>query len=189
MYLTLPSCTKTNTWLSFRILRLTYIQWRVLFVDMVIDVWHSQRLDGSGPDAEQNLSSDEQKVHHVGVGSVAAVKTRVPILWPGFVGADDPAVLGMPRVPCLVLILMSQELWQSWEQRPQCHDDPPTANQPGPVGLGAKVADKQDQGQVADFKAAGDDAHIGTLEVKTSLESRQNTYLAGKQINNECYRC
>lgn len=45
------------------------------------------------------------------------------------------------------------------------------------MGFGAKVADKQNEGQVADFKAAGDDAHVGTLEVKTSLQSGEDTDL------------
>lgn len=50
---------------------LTYIQRGVLPVDMVIDVGHSQRLDRCGSNAQQNLGSDQQQVHHVGVGSVA----------------------------------------------------------------------------------------------------------------------
>lgn len=49
------------------------------------------------------------------------------------------------------------------------------------MGLGAKVADKQDEGQVANFEAAGNDAHIGTLEVETSLQSGQNTYLTERE--------
>lgn len=49
------------------------------------------------------------------------------------------------------------------------------------MGLGAKVADKQDEGQVADFEAAGNDAHIGTLEVEASLQSGENTYLAERK--------
>lgn len=83
---------------------------------------------------------------------------------------------------------MSQELRQGWQQCPQRHDDPATANQAGSVGLGAKVADKQDEGQVADFKAAGNDAHIGTLEVEASLQSGQNTYLAEKQRDRQIDR-
>lgn len=146
-------------------------------MDMVIDIGHSQRLDGRGSDAQQNLGSDQQKVHHVGVGSVATFKPRVLVLRPGGVGADVPAVLGVPRVPSLVLILVSQELRQGRQQRPQRHNNPAAANQAGSVGLGAKVADKQDEGQVADFEAAGDDAHICTLEVEASLQSGQDTYL------------
>lgn len=81
-------------------------------MDMVIDVGHSQRLDRCGPDAEQNLGSYQQKVHHVGVGSVAAVEPRVSIFQPGSVGADVPAVLSVPRVSGLVLVLVSQKLRQ-----------------------------------------------------------------------------
>lgn len=84
----------------------------------------------------------------------------------------------MPCLAGLILVLMSQELRQGRQQCPQRHDNPATANQAGSVGLGAKVADEQDEGQVADFKAAGNDAHIGTLEVEASLQSGQNTYLA-----------
>lgn len=165
---------------------LTYIQRGVLPVDMVIDVGHSQRLDRCGSNAEQNLGSDQQKVHHVGVGSVATFKPRVSVFWPGGVGADVPAVLGVPRVPGLVLILMSQELRQGWQQCPQRHDNPAAANQSGSVGLGAKVADKQDKGQVADFKAAGNDTHICTLEVEASFQSGQNTYLAERERESKC---
>lgn len=87
---------------------------------------------------------------------------------------------------------MSQELWQGWQQGPQCHDNATAANQPGPVSLGAKVADKEDEGQVADFKAAGNDTHICTLEVEASLQSGQNTYLAekerkGREMKDKCY--
>lgn len=148
---------------------------------MVIDVGHSQRLDRCGSDAQQNLGSDQQKVHHVGVRSVATFKPRVSVLWPGDVGADVSAVLSVPRVPGLVLILVSQELRQGRQQCPQGHDDPATANQAGSVGLGAKVADEQDEGQVADFEAAGNDAHIGTLEVEASLQSGKNTNLAERK--------
>lgn len=49
------------------------------------------------------------------------------------------------------------------------------------MSLGAEVADKEDEGQVADFEAAGDDAHICTLEVEASLQSGQNTYLAEQE--------
>lgn len=49
-------------------------------MDMVINVGHSQRLNRCGPDAQQDLGSDEQKVHHVGVGSVATFKPRVSVL-------------------------------------------------------------------------------------------------------------
>lgn len=49
------------------------------------------------------------------------------------------------------------------------------------MGLGAKVADEQDEGQVADFEAAGNDAHIGTLEVEASLQSGKNTNLAERK--------
>ena len=49
-------------------------------MDVVIDVGHSQRLDGRGSDAQQNLGSDQQKVHHVGVCSVATFKPRVSVL-------------------------------------------------------------------------------------------------------------
>ncbi len=50
------------------------------------------------------------------------------------------------------------------------------------MGLGAKVADKQDECQVADLEAAGDDAHICTLEVEASLQSGQNTYLPERDV-------
>lgn len=150
-------------------------------MDMVVNVGHSQRLNRRGPDAQQNLGSDQQQVHHVGVGSVAASEPRVSVFCPGIVGADVPAILSVPRVAGLILVLMSQELWQGRQQRPQRHDDATAANQPGSVGLGTKVADEQDEGQVADFKAAGDDAHVGTLEVEASLESGQNTYLTNRQ--------
>lgn len=156
-------------------------------MDMVIDVGHSERLDRCGSNAQQNLSSDQQKVHHVGVGSVATFKPRVSIFWPGVVGAHIPAVFGVPRVPGLVLVLMSQELRQGWQQCPQCHDDPAAANQAGSVGLGAKVADKQDEGQVANFKTAGNDANIGTLEVEASLQGGQNAHLAERQRQCYCY--
>lgn len=49
-------------------------------MDMVVDVRHTQRLDRCGADAQQNLGSDQQKVHHVGVGSVATFKPRVSVL-------------------------------------------------------------------------------------------------------------
>lgn len=144
---------------------------------VVVDIRHPQRLDGCGADAQQHLGSDQQQVHHVGVGSVAASQPGLPVFEPGDVGADVPAVFSVPGLTGLVLVLMSQELRKGRQQRPQRHDDPPTANQAGPVGLGTKVTDKQDEGQVADFKAAGDDAHIGALEVETSLQSGENTHL------------
>lgn len=53
------------------------------------------------------------------------------------------------------------------------------------MGLGAKVTDKQDEGQVADLKAASNDAHIGTLEVEASLQSGQNTYLMEREKDRE----
>lgn len=158
-------------------LSLTYIQWGVLPVDMVIDVGHSQWLNRCGSNAQQNLGPDQQEVHHVGVGPVATLKPRVSVFWPGVVGADIPAVFSVPRVPGLVLVLMSQELRQGWQQCPQRHNNPTAANQAGSVGLGAEVADKQDEGQVADFKTAGNDTDIGTLQVEASLQSGQNTYL------------
>lgn len=149
-------------------------------MDVVINVGHSQRLHRRSADAQQNLGSNQQQVHHVGVRPVAASEPRVSILRPGVVGADVSAVLGVPRVARLVLVLVSQELRQGREQRAQCHDDAAAANQPRSVGLGTKVADEQDEGQVADLKAAGDDAHISTLEVEASLQSGQNTYLSNK---------
>lgn len=149
-------------------------------MDVVINVGHSQRLHWRGSDAQQNLGSNQQQVHHVGVCPVAASEPRVSIFRPGLVRADVSAVLSVPRVARLVLVLVSQELRQGGEQRPQCHDDAAAANQPWSVGLGAKVADEQDEGQVADLKAAGDDAHVSTLEVEASLQSGQNTYLSKK---------
>lgn len=149
-------------------------------MDVIIDVGHSQRLNWRGSDAQQNLGSYQQQVHHVGVCPVTASEARVSVFRPGVVGADVSAVLGVPRVAGLVLVLVSEELGQGREQRPQCHDDATAANQPRPVGLGTEVADEQDEGQVADLKAAGDDAHISTLEVEASLQSGQNTYLSNK---------
>lgn len=149
-------------------------------MDVVVDVGHSQRLHWRGSDAQQNLGSNQQQVHHVGVGPVATSEPGVPIFRPGVVGADVSAVLGVPRVARLVLVLVSQELWQGREQRPQRHDDAAAANQPRPVGLGTEVADEQDEGQVADLEAAGDDAHISTLEVEASLQSGQNTHLSNE---------
>lgn len=156
-------------------------------MDVIIDVGHSERLDRCGPDAQQDLGPDQQKVHHVGVGSVATFKPRVSVFWPGVVGAHVPAVLGVPRVSSLVLVLVGQELRQGWQQCAQCHDDPAAANQARPVGLGAKVADEQDEGQVANFKAAGNDANIGTLEVEASLQGGQDAHLAEGQRQRCCY--
>lgn len=150
-------------------------------MDVVVDVGHSQGLNRRGSDAQQNLGSNQQQVHHVGVCPVTASEARVSVFRPGDVGADVPAVLGVPRVARLVLVLVSEELRQGREQRPQCHDDATAANQPRPVGLGTEVADEQDEGQVADLKAAGDDAHISTLEVEASLQGGENTYLSSKQ--------
>lgn len=149
-------------------------------MDVVVDVGHSQRLNRRGSDAQQNLGSDQQQVHHVGVRPVPASEPRVSILRSGVVGADVSAVLSVPRVPGLVLVLVSQELRQGREQRPQRHDDATAANQPRPVGLGTKVADEQDEGQVADLKAARDDAHISTLEVEASLQGGQDAHLSNK---------
>lgn len=150
-------------------------------MDVVIDVGHAQRLHGRGSDAQQNLGSNQQQVHHVGVGPVAASEPRVSIFRPGVVGADVSAVLGVPRVARLVLVLVRQELRQGREQRAQGHDDAAAANQPRPVGLGTEVADEQDEGQVADLKAAGDDAHVSALEVEASLQSGQNTDLSNQK--------
>lgn len=164
----------------FLTLLLTYVERGVLPVDVVVDVGHPQRLHRRGPDAQQHLRSNQQQVHHVGVGPVAASEPRVSVLRPGVVGAHVSAVLGVPRVARLVLVLVRQELGQGREQRPQGHDDAAAANQPRPVGLGSEVADEEDEGQVADLKAAGDDAHICTLEVEASLQGGQNTYLSNK---------
>lgn len=82
---------------------------------------------------------------------------------------------------------MSQELRQGRQQCPQCHYDPAAANQARPVGLGAKVADKQDESQVANFETAGNDANIGTLEVEASLQGGQNAHLAERQRQCYCY--
>lgn len=144
---------------------------------MVIDVGHSQRLNGCGPNAQQHLGPDKQQVHHVGVGPVATQVTWVSGPWPGAVGTHVPALASGPEVPTLVLVLVRQELGERREQCPQCHDNAATADEAGAVGPRPEVADEEDKGQVANLKAAGDHAYVRALQVKAPLQGGQYTHL------------
>lgn len=144
---------------------------------MVVDVGHPQRLDRRGPNPQQHLGPDEQQVHHVGVGPVAAELLLKPVV-PGGVGADVAAQRApTPRVTRLVLVLVGQELGEGRKQRAQRHDDAPAADEAGPMGARAKVADEQDEYQVADLKATGDHAHVSTLQVEPTLKRGKHTHL------------
>ncbi|TNN33794.1 hypothetical protein EYF80_056040 [Liparis tanakae] len=147
---------------------------------------HPQRLHRRGSDAQQDLGSNQQQVHHVGVGPVVAhVVFGLLGVGSAGVGANVPAHLGPRHLPDLVLL--RQELGQSREQGAERHDDAPAADQTGPVGFGPEVADEQDQSQVPDLEAAGDHADVGALQVEPPLQGRQHTHLktTGDDVNPE----
>ena len=67
---------------------LTYIEWRVFLLHVIINVGHPQGLHRRGSYPQQDLGSDQQQVHHVSVGLVGA--HIVLRLVGGGVGASIP---------------------------------------------------------------------------------------------------
>ena len=155
---------------------LTDIERGVLLLDVVVDVGHAKRLHRGGSYSQQDLGPDQQQVHHVGVGFVAThfVLHQLGLLAGGVQAHVAP---GVRPQRLHVLVVFRQELGQSGEERAERHHDAPAADQTGPVGLGPEVADEQDQGQVADLKAAGDHPDVGALEVEAALQGGQNAHL------------
>ena len=150
---------------------------------MVVDVGDAQGLHGSSTDAQEHLGPNEQQVHHVGGGPAAADEVRVGALVPArAVGSADVAALGAPAdLARFVLVLVGQELGQRRQQCPQCHDDAAAANEAWPVPARPEVAHEEDERQVPDLEAAGDHAHVGTLQVDPPLQGGEDAHLRGEE--------
>lgn len=146
---------------------------------MVVDVGDAQGLHGGSTDAQEHLGPNEQQVHHVGGGPVAADEVRIgPLVAGRAIRGADVAALGAPEdLAGLVLVLVGQELGQGGQQRPQGHDDAPAADEAGPVPACPEVADEEDERQVPDLEAAGDHPHVGALQVEPPLQGGQHAHL------------
>lgn len=165
----------------------TYVERGVLPAHVVVDVGDTQGLHGSSTDAQEHLGPNQQQVHHVGGGPAAADEVGVrPLVATRAVGGADVSALGAPAdLAGLVLVLVRQELGQRRQQRAQRHDDAPAADEPRPVAARAEVAHEQNEGQVPDLEAAGDDAHVGALQVEPPLQGGQHAHL---QVRKETLR-
>lgn len=139
---------------------------------MVVDVGNSQGLDRGSTNAQEDLCSDEQQVHHVGSSPIPADKVRVwSLIAGGPVGSAHIPPFGSPAYfPRFVFILVGQKFGQCGKQGAQGHDYPSTSYQAWSVSSGSEVAHKEDEGQVADLEAAGNDAHVSTLQVESPLQ-------------------
>lgn len=139
---------------------------------MVIDVGNSQGLDRGSTNAQEDLCPDEQQVHHVGSSPIPADKVRVwSLIAAGPIDSTHIPPFGSPAdFSRLVLVLVGEKLRQGRKEGTQGHDYPSTSYQAWPVSSGPEVADEEDEGQVADLEAAGNDAHVGALQVEPPLQ-------------------
>lgn len=151
---------------------LTYVQGGIFPPDVVIDVGNSQGLDRGSTNAQEDLCPDEQQVHHVGSSPIPADKVRVWSLIAG--GPVDSTHIPPFSTPAyfsrFILVLVGQKLRQRRKEGTQGHDYPSTSYQAWPVSSGSEVAHEEDEGQVANLKAAGNDAHVSTLQVESPLQ-------------------
>lgn len=160
---------------------LTYVEGGVFLLHMIIDVGNPQGLHWRGANSQKDLGSDQQQVHHVGVGLQGAKSVLLERL--ATVGANVPTQVS--PLDFHYLVLVSQKLGQSGQKSAEGHDDAAAADQTRPMRFGPEVADKQDQRQVAYLKAAGDHADIGALQVEPSLQGGQHAHLKATRPRNQ----
>lgn len=151
---------------------LTYVQGGIFPPHVVIDVGNSQGLDRGSTNAQEDLCPDEQQVHHVGSSPIPADKVRVWSLIAG--GPVDSTHIPPFSTPAyfsrFILVLVGQKFRQGRKEGTQGHDYASTSYQAWPVSSGSEVAHEEDEGQVANLEAAGNDAHVSTLEVESPLQ-------------------